>query len=67
MFYSFSSTSDYLLAVIEMLTQNKVILIVPSMSGSYGLPFLKSHSERLAGFLCISPVIPTNTSKSILK
>ncbi len=46
---------DYLSATIEMITTNKIILIVPSMSGSFAIPFVVSKSEKVAGFVGVAP------------
>ncbi|XP_038054102.1 protein ABHD14B-like isoform X2 [Patiria miniata] len=37
-----------------------VIIVSPSMSGSYALPFLMAHQEKFAGYV---PVAPVNTEK----
>ncbi|NET62146.1 MAG: alpha/beta hydrolase [Symploca sp. SIO2E6] len=50
------STKDFLLALIDGLNLNLPILVSPSMSGNYSLPFIANHAERLAGFVPVAPV-----------
>lgn len=42
----------------------QVILISPSMSGAYSLPYLSMFSEKLAGFVTVAPVGATRISKA---
>lgn len=46
----------FLLYVIQQLGLHRPVLISPSMSGRFALPFLLAHSEQLAGFVPIAPV-----------
>jgi len=39
---------------------DRFVLLSPSMSGGYSLPFLMNKSDRLAGFI---PVAPVSTEK----
>ena len=39
---------------------HQFVLLSPSMSGGYALPFLMNQSDRLAGFI---PVAPVSTEK----
>ncbi|MCL1468663.1 alpha/beta fold hydrolase [Argonema galeatum] len=50
------SNVEFLLASIEILKLNKPILVSPSMSGNYSLPFLVNNSEKLSGFVAVAPV-----------
>ncbi|MBD2185449.1 alpha/beta hydrolase [Planktothrix sp. FACHB-1355] len=50
------SPGEFLLEVIEVLNLNKPVLISPSMSGNYSLPFVVNHSEKLSGFVPVAPV-----------
>ena len=42
--------------IMDSLGLDRAILVVPSMSGRYGLPFLHHHPERLIGFVAVAPV-----------
>ena len=53
---SSGSREEFLLAFIEALDLNLSIVISPSMSGSYSLPFLVNHSQKLRGFVPVAPV-----------
>jgi len=46
-----------LLELIEVLKLNKPILVSPSMSGGYSLPFVVKHAYKLGGFI---PIVPVN-------
>lgn len=50
------SPVEFLLELMEALKLKKPILVSPSMSGSYSLPFIANHSEQLSGFVPIAPV-----------
>lgn len=50
------SREEFLLGFIECLDLNKPVLVSPSMSGGYSLPFICDRSERLSGFVPIAPV-----------
>lgn len=47
---------EFLLECIEVLKLKKPILVSPSMSGGYSIPFIVNHSEKLSGFVPIAPV-----------
>ncbi|XP_030138902.3 protein ABHD14A isoform X2 [Taeniopygia guttata] len=42
--------------VLQELGLQRPVLISPSMSGRFALPFLMAHGDRLAGFVPIAPV-----------
>lgn len=42
--------------VLQELSMQRPVLISPSMSGRFSLPFLLAHGDRLAGFVPIAPV-----------
>jgi abhydrolase domain-containing protein 14 len=42
--------------ILDSLGMDRAIVVVPSMSGRYGLPFLHHHPERLIGFVAVAPV-----------
>ncbi len=53
---SSGSREEFLLEFIETLKLNLPIVISPSMSGSYSLPFVVNHSQKLRGFVPVAPV-----------
>ncbi|HEY9849631.1 MAG TPA: alpha/beta hydrolase [Leptolyngbyaceae cyanobacterium] len=50
------SPAKVLLELIEQLKLNKPVLISPSMSGSYSLPFIVNYPDKLSGFVAVAPV-----------
>ena len=50
------SSLDFLAELLNVLNLNMPILVSPSMSGNYSLPFVINHSDKLAGFVAVSPV-----------
>ncbi|MGK7919924.1 MAG: alpha/beta fold hydrolase [Trichodesmium sp.] len=50
------STLDFLAELLNILNLNMPILVSPSMSGGYSLPFVINHGDKLAGFVAVSPV-----------
>lgn len=48
--------ASFLLQFIEALDLIQPIIISPSMSGTYSLPLIANHSEKLKGFVAIAPV-----------
>ncbi|MGD2182611.1 alpha/beta fold hydrolase [Lusitaniella coriacea] len=54
---AFSGTpSEFLREFLESLNLHLPILVSPSMSGSYALPFLIDYTNRLRGLVAIAPV-----------
>ncbi|MEC4985613.1 MAG: alpha/beta hydrolase [Oscillatoria sp. PMC 1068.18] len=53
---NFNSDTDFLLKLLQELKINLPVLISPSMSGGYSLPFLVNYPEKLSGFVAIAPV-----------
>ena len=51
-----SSNSKFILEIMAVLDLNKPVLVSPSMSGNYSLPFIAEKSDRLSGFVPIAPV-----------
>lgn len=49
---------DFLLHTMKTLEIKNPVLISPSMSGHFSLPFLMQHSEKIKGFV---PIAPTGT------
>lgn len=50
------SSLSFLLELLNILKLNLPVLVSPSMSGSYSLPFVINHGDKLAGFVAISTV-----------
>ncbi|XP_072203072.1 protein ABHD14A [Excalfactoria chinensis] len=48
--------ASFLQHVVQQLGLQSPVLVSPSMSGRFALPFLLAHSEQLAGFVPIAPV-----------
>ena len=47
----------YLARALDTLLPNRrVVLVSPSMSGGFSLPFVAEHSDRVAGFVPVAPV-----------
>ena len=46
----------FLLECIEDLALDRPIVISPSMSGQYSLPFIAQYSHKLRGFVAVAPV-----------
>lgn len=53
------SRANFLHALIQDMNLERPLLVAPSMSGSYALPFLAAHPDKLSGFV---PVAPTSTN-----
>lgn len=52
---------DWLGRVLDELSLDKPVVVSPSMSGRYTLPFVTRHSDRLGGFVAVAPVgIPSH-------
>ncbi|MEC4984991.1 MAG: alpha/beta hydrolase [Oscillatoria sp. PMC 1068.18] len=51
-----SSPQDFLLELIKKLNLHAPILVSPSLSGLYSLPFVANYSDKLKGFVSIAPV-----------
>jgi pimeloyl-ACP methyl ester carboxylesterase len=46
----------FLLALLDELAIQQAVIVSPSMSGGYSLPFLARHPERVAGYVAVAPV-----------
>ncbi|WP_264321995.1 alpha/beta fold hydrolase [Zarconia navalis] len=46
----------FLLALLDRFALDRPIVISPSMSGQYSIPFIAQHSEKLRGFVAVAPV-----------
>ncbi|MBZ8181523.1 alpha/beta fold hydrolase [Oscillatoria salina] len=51
-----SSPQDFLLELMEKLNLKLPILVSPSLSGLYSLPFVANYADNLKGFVPIAPV-----------
>jgi len=61
------SPVEYLTALFDVLKLKQVVLIVPSMSGRFGLPFLLKHPELLSGFVPVAPIATESIPHSQLQ
>ena len=60
-----SETTSFLLDVVEKLDlKSSLVIVSPSMSGRFSLPFVVEHPERVKGFI---PVAPVQTEKFVDK
>ena len=50
------SNLDFLRDILNNLNLNLPILVSPSMSGGYSLPFVINYCDQLGGFVAVSPV-----------
>lgn len=51
------NSSSLLLDVVEKLDlKSSLVIVSPSMSGMYSLPFLVEHPERVKGYVPIAPI-----------
>ena len=50
------SSFSFLLELLNIFNLHKPILVSPSMSGAYSLPFVINHADKLSGLVAISPV-----------
>lgn len=48
--------ADYMAALLSELKMKSPIVVVPSMSGKYGIPLAIEYPERLSGWVPIAPV-----------
>ncbi|XP_020384643.1 protein ABHD14B isoform X1 [Rhincodon typus] len=47
---------SFLLSVLKGLELNSVVIISPSLSGMYSLPFLFGHCDMVRGFIPVAPI-----------
>lgn len=50
------AAEDFLPALFDALAVERPVLVSPSMSGRFSLPFLLAHPDRVAGFVPVAPV-----------
>jgi len=54
------NSTDLLLEIFSSLNLVKPVIVSPSMSGEFTLPFIATHPDKIAGFVAVAPVkIPT--------
>lgn len=49
-----------LIDTLELLSGGSIVIISPSMSGRFSLPFLISHPENVKGYVPVAPVATEN-------
>jgi len=52
---------ELILQLINSLNMKKVVLVSPSVSGHFSIPFLVAHPERIAVYVPVAPVFPKKT------
>ncbi|MBZ8179304.1 alpha/beta hydrolase [Oscillatoria salina IIICB1] len=62
---NFSDRANFLLKLFQELSINLPVLISPSMSGGYSLPFVVNYPEKLSGFVPIAPVSLANYQQQL--
>jgi pimeloyl-ACP methyl ester carboxylesterase len=50
------SPQGFLLEFLELLELNRPVIISPSMSGNYSLPFVIENRDKLSGLVAVAPV-----------
>lgn len=50
------SPESFLLELINKLKLDRPVIVSPSMSGGYSLPFIIKYSDQLRGFVALAPV-----------
>lgn len=56
--------STFILNLIQELEMWEPVIISPSMSGRYSLPFLVTHPDMVKGYVPIAPVMTGDYAKS---
>lgn len=62
---------DYMTTLMKelQLKEKQIVLVSPSMSGNYALPYILTHPEMVAGFVVISPaasgIVPPSKVKAL--
>ncbi|CAG0880836.1 unnamed protein product [Darwinula stevensoni] len=51
-----SQKGEFLKEFVDKLKFKRVVVVAPSMSGSYAFPFLRDHEEYFAGFVPVAPI-----------
>nr|CAB3219652.1 alpha/beta hydrolase domain-containing protein 14B-like [Phallusia mammillata] len=52
------NNADFLDHLITELALDKPVIVSPSMSGSFSIPYLFKYGEKMGGFVPVAPVIP---------
>lgn len=58
---------EFLTAILKVFNLNKLILVAPSMSGRYAIPFIMAKPEMIIGFVPIAPIFPKGFTDENLK
>lgn len=61
------SIIEYMEQLFQTLKLTKAVMVVPSMSGKFGLPFLVKHSQLIAGFVPVAPIATETIAQDQLK
>ncbi|XP_046394736.1 protein ABHD14B-like isoform X2 [Ischnura elegans] len=59
--------SSFLFELCSALGLLTPVIVSPSMSGSYSIPFLASHADKFSGFLPVAPVATEKVTKATLE
>ena len=62
-----SSRDEFLGKLIDALDLTKPVVISPSFSGSYSIPYLIMHPDKLGGYIPVAPVIPLSYKAEAFK
>ncbi|KAF4521146.1 hypothetical protein B566_EDAN012912 [Ephemera danica] len=64
--YKEEDRPEFLSKLISSLGLEQPVIVSPSMSGSYSLPFLPLHPEQLSGFVAVAPTSTNIVPQEVL-